>query len=746
MGKLSLSRRSFLKVAAATAAAMSLGSTTAFAMDPSEWTEDLRKTDPASSGDVKRIRTACRACGKSECGLFVTVKDGKAIKIEGDESAYHVNGNVCTKSLASMQAAYHPDRILHPMKRTTPKGDKPEFQRISYDEAYSLIYENTIQGREKYGGLTMATMTGTSRFWAMGVWAMGYFLWGLVQDTGAGEVCKGPRRIAGSLTVENGIFFNAGVDMPLVYVQWGTDQTQSNYDDSCRTIVEASRRAQKFISIDPRISNCGKDADYNLTLRPGTDHALALAWTRIVMERELYDDYIMRYWSNGPFLYCEEAERTPGMTGKYNRGFFIEVKTRLLKQSDLVEGGDPLKFMVWNEATDKLVYFNANEEGPDAGMWEGQTEYDIPETGWEYERGGTVLDFPKFADDLLPALWGEYPVTLKDGRQVKCKTAFQKYWDDVVSPWTCEKAAQECDLDAKVIEEACLTWATRIDERRGNGGLNAQLAPEQCGNNIQTFRCIYLLFFMTDNYDVPAGNRGMTRCNVTAGIPQPAFVTVPEGFGPPWYRRAKICGAERYPLTRWTDDEADCSMVWRAANTGDPYPIKVIACGGGDFMNQSNSHYAYEALKQTDFLFTIDLWYCPTAQLSDVLLPACHWLEVPGWARMSQGAHGSMGAHQHCIDAPGEAMCDAYHCHNIYKKWGRPWFNPNEGNMTGWDEPIGVWLDSCVAGEGFTWYEYKETFAKNGWWNVKTLHPKRWGTYRRYMYGYMRQNSGMQMK
>ena len=46
----------------------------------------------------------------------------------------------------------------------------------------------------------------------------------------------------------------------------------------------------------------GKEGDYQLHLRPGTDGAMALAWTNVVIENELYDKLFVKKWTNGPFL------------------------------------------------------------------------------------------------------------------------------------------------------------------------------------------------------------------------------------------------------------------------------------------------------------------------------------------------------------------------------------------------------------------------------------------------------------
>lgn len=138
--------------------------------------------------------------------------------------------------------------------------------------------------------------------------------------------------------------------------------------------------------------------------------------------------------------------------------------------------------MVWDEATNALTWFDADEDNTEhGGMWERQTEFDIPTTGYIAKRGGWVPDNPDFSKYCIPALWSGdgFDVTLKDGRTVKVKTAWQRYWDDCVSEWTLEKTAATCDVDAKIIEDAFMAWITRKDPRVGNGALGAQLAPSR---------------------------------------------------------------------------------------------------------------------------------------------------------------------------------------------------------------------------------------------------------------------------
>ena len=123
---LTSTRRTFLKAAAAVAGLASISALPNY--------QAIAQTEEVSSAQVKRVRTACRGCGKMECGVWVTVENGRAVKVEGDESAYQSNGNCCTKAQASIQAAYHPDRLHYPLKRTNPKGEDPGWVRISWDE------------------------------------------------------------------------------------------------------------------------------------------------------------------------------------------------------------------------------------------------------------------------------------------------------------------------------------------------------------------------------------------------------------------------------------------------------------------------------------------------------------------------------------------------------------------------------------------------------------------------------------
>ena len=97
MAKLTMSRRSFVKTLAVAGTAAAVGSSATAPL------QALAEDVSANAGEITHVRSCCRACGKVECGVWVTVQDGKAIRVEGDESAPQSRGHCCAKSQSSMQ-------------------------------------------------------------------------------------------------------------------------------------------------------------------------------------------------------------------------------------------------------------------------------------------------------------------------------------------------------------------------------------------------------------------------------------------------------------------------------------------------------------------------------------------------------------------------------------------------------------------------------------------------------------------
>ncbi|MDR0515202.1 MAG: molybdopterin-dependent oxidoreductase [Coriobacteriaceae bacterium] len=779
MGKfghsLTMTRRSFNKLMAVCAAAA-----TATGIAEPRGLAEAATPSPATiseGNDVVRIRTCCRGCGKMECGVWVTVQNGRAIKVEGDQSAFQSSGNCCTKSQSSLQAAYHPDRIYHPMKRTKPKGEDPGWVRISWDEAYDAIGRKFNEIMDKYEGKAIFNMCGTSRQWVYGPYAFYKWLFNTPNAHVASQICKGPRRLMGWMNSFDGAPWMALNDGPRVYLQWGTAPENSNYDDSCRNLVDKMSSAECHICVDPRLSGSGKEADYWLNLRPGSDGALALCWEKLIIDNDLVDWEFVKRWTNAPILVVEDREPTGGRYYDLTTSLAPDVpadicgsklKTRLLKECDIVEGGSVRRFMAWNKNANEgkggLVYWDT-----DTTQWEGcnhvapkRSEMDVVYRGTWQEGYLPKISYQELVDaDIDFDMEGTHEVRLADGTLHKAKPVW-KYLLESLEGCSAQWCSNITGLDPALITEACLKWATRpAGQGYGNGGVHVQLAPDQIGNCSQTVRTLIHLMFLTGNLDGPAGNRGLTRTPVDeqySGVPgnnMPAHVkaqlmglgVIPGGKEDPlnlpdhFDVYSDMVGADEFPLTAYYNEWADATRIWEAVQSSKPYPLKGGINQSGSFMNQSNSALAWESMRQLEFWVDINMFHHPGTEMADILLPCLHWSEINN-VRVSQGASGGIGATVRAIEPPADARFDYDINVGIFKAVGGPnatWTTLD--GKTEYPEDTIVRLDAGFAASNSpwkSWDEYNSYFQKNGWINAKEVEPDRWGTYRRFETGWMR--------
>lgn len=238
---------------------------------------------------TKQVKTVCRSC-HGGCGVLAHVHDGKVIKVEGDPDSPISHGSMCSKGLAVTQMAYHPDRILHPMKKI--HGD---WRRISWDEALDTVAGKFREAREKYGAESILIGQGTGRDFESHFSRLGNML-GTPNMITAGHMCY-LSRIAATLTTcgRHPAIDYAGD--PKCIVMWGCNPLWTNPDEyKGVSFWRTYQKGAKLIVIDPRKGFLAKRADLWLQIRPGTDAALVLGFHNVIIEEELYDkEFVTQY-------------------------------------------------------------------------------------------------------------------------------------------------------------------------------------------------------------------------------------------------------------------------------------------------------------------------------------------------------------------------------------------------------------------------------------------------------------------
>ena len=66
----------------------------------------------------------------TQCGLDLSVRDGRIIKVEGSRENPHNRGSLCAKGAATRQYVYSEDRLLTPLRRTGVAGTSSAFSRL----------------------------------------------------------------------------------------------------------------------------------------------------------------------------------------------------------------------------------------------------------------------------------------------------------------------------------------------------------------------------------------------------------------------------------------------------------------------------------------------------------------------------------------------------------------------------------------------------------------------------------------
>jgi anaerobic selenocysteine-containing dehydrogenase len=255
-------------------------------------------------GEVKKVRTACRQC-HGGCGVIAHVQDGKVIKVEGDPDSPISHGTLCSKGLSVTQMAYHPDRILHPMRKTA-QG----WERITWDQALDTITEKFNAVIEEYGPESIVVGQGTGRDYESHLYRFANQL-GTPNVLTAGHMCY-VSRVASTLVTVGNLPICDYEGEPKCIVLWGCNPQWTNPDEyKGEGFWRAYKKGAKLICIDPRKGFTAKKADLWLQLRPGTDAALAMGFHSVILEEELYDREFTENYINGWEAFMERVKDYP---------------------------------------------------------------------------------------------------------------------------------------------------------------------------------------------------------------------------------------------------------------------------------------------------------------------------------------------------------------------------------------------------------------------------------------------------
>lgn len=629
---------------------------------------------------IKVVRTSAWSAGPGchgGCGVKVYVKGNEVIKVEGDENNPFNIGRLCARCLAMKQYLYHPQRLLHPLKRVGERGEN-RWQRISWSEAFDIIEKKFREISEKYGPESIIFCQGTGRDIGAALTLLAYSVgspnW--IQLGLSGHACYTPRLAAMWLVTGEyqvldasqwleGRYSNPEYAPPRYIIVWGYNLPSTCPDGFFgHWIVDLMKLGSKLIVVDPRVTWLASRAEVHLRVRPGTDGALALSMIKVIIDEKLYDESFIKKWTNAPFLVRADTNK-------------------LLRESEVKPNGKRENFVVWDGRRN------------DIAIWDSK-------------------DLTFRPVDAEPSLEDYYDVKLVNGTSVKCKTV-----------WTALKETAEGYTPEKVAD---ITWISDPDDIVKAARLYAQNKPsaihwgvaiDHVGPNaIPAAHAITLLWCITGNLDTPGGN---VIARYAYGVVVYPFHAGAGPVSPPETFYTKRSGVWKYPILKNFRSWGLSDTALEQMLTGQPYPIKAVwmqTCN--PIAGQSpEPRKLLEALKRCEFIVVVDTFMTPTAvACADIVLPACTFIERYGLRSWWTPLQAIVKA----IDPVGEAKSDYEICLELARR-----FNPK----IKWKDPKEMFTDFArAAGVNY------DELCEKVWMLTPKGHPSR--PYRRYERGLLR--------
>lgn len=240
------------------------------------------------------VKSFCFTCPWT-CPTEVYVRDGKVVYHKGNAEAPNNVGTRCAKGMASWWMTQDPDRLKHPMLRTNPKGQRGEFKRISWDEAFTFIAGKLKDIADKWGPEAVAL---TCHHDPNTVFYHHLLrdLYGSPNMYAHTSGCEQDRRSA-CLTMFGHPFPMHDFANARYVILWGMNMLGANQGlFESRALLDAKKRGCKLVVVDPTFTETAQKADEWLPVKPGGDGALALAMCKVIIDEGLHDrDFVSKY-------------------------------------------------------------------------------------------------------------------------------------------------------------------------------------------------------------------------------------------------------------------------------------------------------------------------------------------------------------------------------------------------------------------------------------------------------------------
>ncbi len=261
--------------------------------------------------------------------------------------------------------------------------------------------------------------------------------------------------------------------------------------------------------------------------------------------------------------------------------------------------------------------------------------------------------------------------------------------------WISKKEIVEATRLFAKTRPACIQWGNALEHNH---------------QSVQCARALLILMAISGNLEVPGGNVNRV--------------------GPPLMRPGELVQSKKFPDKKQKMMAPEfrlatlmgfvpSQMIVKAILTGRPCPIRFLYIQGSNpLLSYANAKETFEALRRVDFLVVSEIFFTPTAQLADILLPAATHFEFDDIGHFGL-PHGFVLARPKVVDPLGECWPDSKILNELGKRLGL--------EHSFWKDMRDC-LDEILKPSGITYEEFKKIGILKGRWEYRTYEKNGFNT------------------
>lgn len=233
------------------------------------------------------VYTTCGYCGTG-CGLYLGVKQGRAVAVKPNPSSPVNQGQLCLKGIYAWKTLEHPERATRPLLRV---GEK--MVPVTWEEAYETLTRKIREALEQSGpeaiGIYHGGQLTLEEYYALHKLAKGIL--------GTPNIDANTRLCMASTSM--GYIRSFGIDAPpgcyedldiaeVIFIL-GANPAEMHPQVWQRILRSRQRKGTKLIVADPRLTLPASVADLHLRLRCGTNIPLLYSIIHVLIQENLLD-------------------------------------------------------------------------------------------------------------------------------------------------------------------------------------------------------------------------------------------------------------------------------------------------------------------------------------------------------------------------------------------------------------------------------------------------------------------------